>query len=134
MRGKSGETYNIGGKNEKTNLEVVKTICEIMDKILFSSLTKSKSLDGYISGFVKNKDISSHKDLIIFVDDRPGHDIRYAIDNSKIEKEFNFTPKESFETGIQKTIKWYLKNLDWCKNILNKNYTRKRLGIIKTKN
>ena len=95
--GKVGETYNIGGHNEKTNLEVVKTICSLLDE-----LAPSKDLaEGYAS-------------LITYVTDRPGHDRRYAIDAAKIADQLNWTPQETFESGIRKTVQWYLDNLDWC--------------------
>lgn len=115
FNGKIGETYNIGGHNEKTNLEVVHTICNILNS----------------SNYVKKpKDISDFKDLIQFVDDRPGHDIRYAIDASKIQKDLQWTPKESFETGIQKTVEWYVINQHWWKKILSSDYRLKRIGNI----
>ena len=76
----------------------------------------------------------TYKDLITFVDDRPGHDYRYAIDASKIQKELNWKPKISFKTGIKKTVEWYLNNLNWCKNIEDKNYQRERLGLLSKKN
>ena len=112
MDGKNGETYNIGGNNEKTNLEVVLTICEILDKLMPN----------------KRYDIKSYKDLIEFVKDRPGHDKRYAIDASKISKELNYNPEESFESGLTKTIKWFLDNQDWCQDIC---YHGERLGLLK---
>ena len=89
-----GETYNIGGNNEKTNLEVVSTICNILD-----NLTPKKNV--------------SYKNLITFVSDRPGHDFRYAIDSNKIYKNLGWRPLESFETGIFKTVEWYLQNQNW---------------------
>jgi dTDP-glucose 4,6-dehydratase len=110
--GKTGETYNIGGNNEKTNLEVVLMICEILDQLV-----------------PNNKyDIKSYKDLIEFVKDRPGHDKRYAIDASKISKQLNYNPEESFESGLTKTIKWFLDNQDWCQDIC---YHGERLGQLK---
>lgn len=102
--GKTGETYNIGGCNQKTNLEVVKTICVILDEILSDS------------PFVP------YSSLITFIKDRPGHDRRYAIDASKINKEFGWLPEESFETGIRKTIKWYLDNNSWVKSVTSGEY------------
>jgi len=115
MDGKIGETYNIGGNNEKTNLEVVLMICEILDKLMPN--------DKY--------DIKSYKDLIEFVEDRPGHDKRYAIDASKISKQLNYNPEESFESGLTKTIKWFLDNQNWCQDVLNSCYHGERLGLIK---
>jgi dTDP-glucose 4,6-dehydratase len=96
-----GETYNIGGRNEKTNLYVVQTICNILEKLHPE----------------KPKGLLKYSDLICFVDDRSGHDVRYAIDCSKIEKDFGWTPLETFESGMLKTVKWYIDNFD---NISNK--------------
>ena len=98
--GKIGETYNIGGHNEKKNIEVVQTICDILEE-----LRPSEQND-----FLQGK---TYKDLITFVDDRPGHDVRYAIDASKIERELGWTPQETFETGLRKTVQWYLDNEWW---------------------
>ena len=111
--GKVGEKYNIGGSNELTNIEIVKTICDIMDE-----LKPSKN--------------GSYKDLITFVDDRPGHDKRYAVDSTKIKTTLNWSPKESFSSGIKKTIKWYLSNEEWWRKIQMNNYNQQRLGL-KTK-
>ena len=108
--GKIGETYNIGGHNEKQNIEVVHTICEILDEL-------------------KPKSNSSYKEQMTFVKDRPGHDMRYAIDASKIAKELNWTPQESFETGIRKTVKWYLENEKWWKAVQDGSYQGQRLGL-----
>lgn len=105
--GKIGETYNIGGFNEKSNLEVVETICHILNK-------KIKN---------KPKNIISFEQLITFIADRPGHDIRYAIDASKIKKELNWQPENTFESGIEKTVNWYINNLDWCAKV--KEYSQK---------
>ncbi|APE07072.1 dTDP-glucose 4,6-dehydratase [Alteromonas sp. RW2A1] len=107
-----GETYNIGGHNEKQNIEVVRSICSILD-ILMPKETK-------------------YADQITYVTDRPGHDRRYAIDSSKIKKELGWTPEETFETGLLKTVKWYLENLSWCKNVQNGSYKRESLGDIKS--
>ena len=112
-KGSIGETYNIGGSNEKTNLEVVKEICEILDELMPSKL----------------KDIISYVDLIEFVSDRPGHDVRYAIDSSKINTDLNWFPSETFETGLRKTVEWYLANKEWCSRVLNGDYKYQRLGI-----
>lgn len=100
--GAIGETYNIGGNNEKKNIDVVKIICKILDDI--NPVTSSKH-------------ISSYAELITFVEDRPGHDKRYAIDASKVKKDLGWTPKESFDTGILKTINWYLTNREWWKKL-----------------
>ena len=114
--GKIGETYNIGGNNVKTNLEVVSEICNNLDEIYKNKPTH----------------INKYSDLIKFVADRPGHDMRYAIDATKIKNELNWQPQETFETGIKKTILWYLDNIEWCKVILSKgDYNGERLGLIK---
>ena len=105
-----GETYNIGGHNEKTNLEVVQEICVLLDEI-------SPREDGV-----------SYQKQITFVQDRPGHDLRYAIDASKIERVLGWKPQETFETGLRKTVEWYLVNLDWCKRVQDGSYQRERLG------
>jgi dTDP-glucose 4,6-dehydratase len=128
--GRIGETYNIGGHNEKTNIEVVNTICEILDELVPLKLNEEKNDDKILNPQSSTKSIQTYKDLITFVNDRPGHDFRYAIDASKIQKELNWAPKESFKTGIKKTIEWYLNNLNWCKNIEDKNYQRGRQGLL----
>jgi dTDP-glucose 4,6-dehydratase len=110
--GKAGETYNIGGFNEKRNIDVVKTICHLLDEMVTE----------------KPSGIKKFEELIIFVQDRPGHDLRYAIDATKIKTQLGWKPLESFETGIRKTIKWYLENSEWCKSIQNNTYQRERLG------
>ena len=106
--GEIGETYNIGGHNEKQNIEVVEAICEILNELVPQSV--------------------DYKKQITFVKDRPGHDMRYAIDASKIEKELNWTPIETFETGLKKTVHWYLANNTWCKRVQDGSYQRERLG------
>ncbi len=111
-RGRVGETYNIGGNNEKTNLEVVHSICEILDELVPN----------------KSNDSNHFKDLITFVPDRPGHDKRYAIDSTKIQKELNWKPSESFDSGLRKTIKWFIENREWWENILSGDYKMHRLG------
>lgn len=108
--GKVGETYNIGGHNEKQNLEVVKTICHILDEL-------KPQANG-----------QPYESLITFVKDRPGHDLRYAIDASKIANELNWTPTETFDSGIRKTVEWYLSNMDWCSRVQDGSYQRERLG------
>ncbi|RYY74760.1 MAG: dTDP-glucose 4,6-dehydratase [Gammaproteobacteria bacterium] len=112
--GAIGETYNIGGHNEKQNIDVVNKICELLDELRPLSSTDFK--------------IASHKELITFVKDRPGHDLRYAIDASKIQRELDWTPKESFESGIRKTVMWYLENLNWAHRVQDGSYQRERLG------
>ena len=108
--GKNGETYNIGGHNEKTNLEVVKTICSLLDKLVPDSAHVP------------------HESLITYVSDRPGHDLRYAIDADKIATELGWTPEETFDSGIEKTIHWYLDNSEWCQHVQDGSYQRERLG------
>jgi dTDP-glucose 4,6-dehydratase len=107
-----GETYNIGGHNEKTNLQVVETICDLLEELCPS----------------KPVGVSRYSDLISFVKDRPGHDIRYAIDASKIEADLGWVPLESFETGLRKTVQWYLDNPEWWERVLSGEYQLKRLG------
>jgi dTDP-glucose 4,6-dehydratase len=109
-QGKVGETYNVGGINERANLEVVRRICALLD-------TQSPRADG-----------KSYADQITFVADRPGHDRRYAIDCTKLQRELGWKPKESFETGLAKTVAWYLKNRAWCDDITSEKYARERLG------
>lgn len=109
-QGKVGETYNIGGHNEKQNIEVVKTICKILDELKPQTNTQP------------------YESLITFVKDRPGHDLRYAIDATKIESELSWRPQETFETGIRKTVIWYLENLEWCHRVQDGSYQRERLG------
>ena len=108
LEGKIGETYNIGGHNEKQNIEVVNTICDILDD-------------------VQPKD-SKYSEQITYVTDRPGHDMRYAIDASKIERELGWSPQETFESGIRKTVEWYLNNEGWWKAVLDGSYQGERLG------
>ena len=109
--GRPGETYNVGGHNERTNLEVVETICSLLDRLAPDSPHKP------------------HRSLITFVADRPGHDRRYAIDASKIERELGWTPRETFETGLEKTVRWYLENRGWWEGVLSGGYRGERLGL-----
>ena len=110
--GKIGETYNIGGHNEKSNIEIVHKICDLLDK-------------------ARPKDNgTSYLEQITFVKDRPGHDRRYAIDATKIKNELGWVPLETFESGIEKTIQWYLNNFQWCLHIYNGSYRGERLGVI----
>lgn len=111
-QGKTGETYNIGGHNEKTNLEVVRTICALMEELA------PEKLQG----------VARYEDLITFVTDRPGHDARYAIDASKIGRELGWKPQETFESGIRKTVQWYLDNRSWWQRVLDGSYRLERLG------
>ncbi|MDV5227865.1 dTDP-glucose 4,6-dehydratase [Providencia rettgeri] len=110
--GEIGETYNIGGHNEKANIDVVKTICSILEELVPN----------------KPSNIEHYSDLITYVTDRPGHDLRYAIDATKIKNELNWVPDETFETGLRKTVQWYLNNSEWCKSVQNNKYNRERLG------
>lgn len=110
--GVTGETYNIGGFNEKANIDVVYTICDLLEELQP----------------VKPEGLNAYRDLVHFVKDRPGHDLRYAIDASKIERELGWQPIETFESGIRKTVLWYLDNLDWCKSVQDGSYQRERLG------
>jgi dTDP-glucose 4,6-dehydratase len=110
--GEVGETYNIGGHNEKTNLEVVQTICDLLEEF---ALDKPAGIDKY-------------QDLITFVKDRPGHDARYAIDASKIERELGWIPQETFDSGLRKTVLWYLDNTTWWERVLSGEYRLERLG------
>ncbi|WP_041932866.1 dTDP-glucose 4,6-dehydratase [Cycloclasticus zancles] len=107
-KGKAGETYNIGGNNEKQNIEVVQTICHVLDELV--------PKDGY------------YEDQITYVADRPGHDMRYAIDASKIDQRLGWKPQETFESGIKKTVEWYLNNQAWCQHVQDGSYQRERLG------
>jgi dTDP-glucose 4,6-dehydratase len=110
--GRLGETYNIGGFNEKQNIEVVKTICNHLNDLIID----------------KPSGLKDFQELITFVADRPGHDERYAIDATKINKELDWYPEETFESGILKTVKWYLDNLEWCRHVQDGSYQGERLG------
>lgn len=111
--GRSGETYNIGGHNERKNIDVVRTICVILDKVVEQ----------------KPGNISQFADLITFVKDRPGHDLRYAIDAAKIQRDLGWVPEETFESGIEKTVHWYLNNTTWWQRVLDGSYAGERLGL-----
>ena len=113
INGNVGETYNIGGNNEVQNIEVVRKICSILDGLV------PNQLNG----------ISSFGELITYVKDRPGHDVRYAINANKINKDLGWEPQEDFESGIRKTVEWYLNNKIWCENIQNGSYKFERLGV-----
>ncbi len=110
--GEIGETYNIGGHNEKANIEVVKTICALLEELRPD----------------KPAGVESYESLITYVKDRPGHDVRYAIDATKIAQELNWTPEETFESGIRKTVEWYLNNPQWWQRVLDGSYSLERLG------
>ena len=111
-QGKIGDTYNIGGNNEIQNIDIVKTICQKMDELSH------------------RKNGGNYEELITYVTDRPGHDFRYAIDATKISNELGWQPKENFETGIEKTIRWYLENRAWWQAIQNNTYQQERLGVV----
>jgi len=108
-----GETYNIGGHNERKNIDVVRTVCALLEELMPH----------------KPEGVKRYEDLITFVTDRPGHDVRYAIDASKIERELGWTPEETFETGMRKTVQWYLANQPWWQQVLDGSYQGERLGL-----
>lgn len=112
MEGGNGETYNIGGHNEKQNIEVVQTLCALLEELAPA----------------KPAGITHYTDLITYVQDRPGHDLRYAIDASKIERELGWTPQETFESGLRKTVQWYLENEGWWQRVQDGSYQGERLG------
>ncbi len=116
-KGTVGETYNIGGHNEKKNIEVVHTLCDV--------LQEQAPPDAGLP-------FTHYRDLITYVQDRPGHDRRYAIDASKIHNELGWTPHESFDTGIRKTVKWFLNNLEWCRSVQSGEYRREGLNQVQT--
>jgi len=113
-KGVVGETYNIGGHNERKNIDVVKTICQLLEELVPN----------------KPNGLNHYADLITYVKDRPGHDVRYAINASKIARELDWTPAETFETGIRKTVEWYLNNETWWQRVLDGSYAGERLGSI----
>ena len=113
-KGAIGQTYNIGGNNEIENIQIVKTICEILDDK------------------IPRENKETYKMLIQYVEDRPGHDFRYAINSDKIMKDLGWVPEESFKSGIEKTINWYLENSKWWEKIQKKTYNQNRLGLKKT--
>ena len=109
-RGTEGRSYNVGGRSERTNLDVVHAICDLMDELAPSS--------------------TSRRELVSFVRDRPGHDLRYAIDASRIESELGWVPRQTFESGLRQTVKWYLENRSWWEAIRQGTYTGERLGLV----
>lgn len=110
--GKIGETYNIGGHNEKRNIDVVKTLCALLEELVPN----------------KPEGVNQYADLITYVKDRPGHDVRYAIDAAKIADELGWTPEETFESGMRKTVQWYLDNKEWWQRVLSGDYKLGRIG------
>ncbi len=112
--GRVGETYNIGGHNEQKNIDVVRGICALLEELAPN----------------KPAGLARYEDLITFVKDRPGHDLRYAIDAGKIERELGWVPQETFQTGLRKTVRWYLNNLEWCRRVQDGSYQRERLGAL----
>ncbi len=112
-QGVIGEVYNIGGHNEVKNIDIVNTVCELLDEL------------------VPDSNYKPHTSLITYVQDRPGHDKRYAIDAGKIERELGWVPDESYVTGIRKTVQWYLDNAQWCQHVQDGSYQRERLGTMK---
>ena len=124
--GQIGETYNIGGHNEKKNIEVVQTICEILDELRPAADAMTRVGAGHAGDSLVPA--HSYKNLITYVTDRPGHDRRYAIDASKIQNELGWVPAETFESGLRKTVQWYLDNQLWCQHVQDGSYQRQRLG------
>lgn len=112
-RGEPGETYNIGGHNERKNIEVVETICQLLEELAPH----------------KPQSVAHYRDLITFVADRPGHDLRYAIDASKIARELGWTPAETFTSGMRKTVAWYLAHESWWRQVQDGSYQGERLGL-----
>jgi len=129
-KGRVGETYNIGGNNEQTNLDLIKQICKIVEEfesqVPSSSDKQNSQLEQPLGG--SNSNSVSYESLITFVTDRPGHDMRYAIDPTKIRDELGWEPKEDFKSGFRKTVKWYLDNREWTDRILSGDYKLDRLG------
>lgn len=123
-----GETYNIGGHNEQTNLHVVEKICEILDKLAPGEALGVRSEVNHSQA--QRSPLTTYKELITFVQDRPGHDLRYAIDASKIERELGWRPEETFETGLRKTVQWYLDNREWWQRVQDGSYQGERLGSL----
>jgi dTDP-glucose 4,6-dehydratase len=113
-QGVLNETYNIGGHNEMQNIEVVRSICALLEELV------PNKPDG----------INAYQDLITYVTDRAGHDVRYAIDAGKIQRELGWSPQETFDSGLRKTVEWYLDNQLWCEHVQDGSYQRDRLGTV----
>jgi dTDP-glucose 4,6-dehydratase len=151
-KGSVGETYNIGGHNEKQNIEVVHAICDILEELVpfktryHDATSCHPELDSDKSAVRVERPLvgpkgersassndrthpASYKSFTTHVTDRPGHDMRYAIDASKIKNDLGWTPQETFETGLQKTVEWYLENTEWVKHVQDCSYQRERLGV-----
>jgi dTDP-glucose 4,6-dehydratase len=132
--GQVGETYNVGGHNEQKNLHVVESICALLDEL--APRQGDRGAAAVPSGSLHSphpcgSQAGSYNELITFVQDRPGHDQRYAIDAGKIERELGWKPEETFASGLRKTVSWYLANLDWCRRVQDGSYQRERLGAFK---
>ena len=121
-RGEPGETYNLGGSSERTNLETVNAICDVLDEVLPAGENPS----------MQSRGARSYRDLTTFVSDRPGHDLRYAIDATKARSQLGWTPATDFERGLRETVLWYLEHRDWCRAIRSSGYQRERLGLVQT--
>ncbi len=123
-RGRVGETYNIGGNNEQKNIDLVKTLCQLLDDLSPGTIATAKQ-----TGSTEEVRGKSHTSLITFVADRPGHDLRYAIDASKIRRELDWTPAQDHVSGFRRTVAWYLENRGWWQQILSGDYRLERLGM-----
>jgi dTDP-glucose 4,6-dehydratase len=119
QRGKPGEKYNVGGNNERSNVQIVSTICSILEK----------ESPAPANAVLRARNLTSYEGLKTFVPDRPGHDRRYAIDSSKIQRELGWTPRHNLESGLRETVRWYMTNRAWCQNVQSGKYGRQRLGL-----